>query len=262
MFGKLFETKESRFQKQVLETLKKEYPDQSFEPQKSPLLLTFRDTTIRLDRLYAQCQKNASDANSEIVKYFSHAIWLTPTVKPGTLEWGKISPALRPQFIPAEYLSEFPVMTAPLGASIHTGIVVKLERGVQYLRQEDLDAWKMGFEEVYAQSLKNLDGDQVETEVTITQGTDRFIGMEARDGFDAVRLLLPRVRQFAAGKLNEPFLAGIPNRDFLILWSKECSERFEEYALEKIQTDFDIQPYPLTTTLFEATAASIRVAAR
>jgi hypothetical protein len=89
-------------------------------------------------------------------------------------------------------------------------------------------------------------------EVTVTDGTDRFIGLEARDGFDAVRILLPKLRELAAEKLGEPYLVGIPNRDFLIFWSAKCSSRFQDYAMEKIDTDFTIQPFRLSSAVFEA----------
>lgn len=47
----------------------------------------------------------------------------------------------------------------------------------------------------------------------------QIFGGRGKDGHDAVRILVPRIRQAAAPFPGDPFIAAVPNRDFLILWS-------------------------------------------
>jgi hypothetical protein len=89
------------------------------------------------------------------------------------------------------------------------------------------------------------------------QGPDRFIGVQAADGYDAARILLPELCGFILSHLGEPFFAGIPNRDFLICWAADCSEQFHAFAREKIAGDYEVQSYPLTPSVIVATAEKI-----
>jgi hypothetical protein len=82
----------------------------------------------------------------------------------------------------------------------------------------------------------------------------KWVGIETKDGFDAARILIPRLREFLAGRLGSPFRFAIPNRDFLICWNAGASSRFAEFTASKVQKDFESQPYPLSPHVFEVTA--------
>lgn len=80
---------------------------------------------------------------------------------------------------------------------------------------------------------------------------DPFLASEEKDGYDAVRLLLPWVRQEAAKHLGNPFLAAIPNRDFLVMWGTTNSQAFQSRARDNVLQDFKSQPYKLSSSVLK-----------
>lgn len=253
---KLFGGKEAQFQALVLETVRSHYPAVQMEAGAGAMSARLNGVDLDLQRLFAVCEQNQTQAADFVRQYFSYPAALC-------LRAGKLSPAdaearVRPQLVPEEFAQRFGVFNVPVVAGIASALVLKADPGSPFLRPEEIEAAGLRPEALYARALENLDADPMEMEVTITDGTDRFIGMETHDGFDAVRVLLPRVREFAAKKIGLPCLAGIPNSGFLILWSRECSPRFQDYAAEKIETDYTIQPYPLSKARFELTDTGLR----
>ena len=59
-------------------------------------------------------------------------------------------------------------------------------------------------------------------------------------------------------ELDEPCYAAIPNRDFLITWSRSNSEEFHIHVRAQIRQDSENQPYPLTSTIFIFTEAEVK----
>ncbi len=59
-------------------------------------------------------------------------------------------------------------------------------------------------------------------------------------------------------KLGDFVYAGIPNRDFLVLWSQDFAAHAGFVA--QIKRDSQNRPYPLTDEIFVITAAGVRPA--
>ncbi|HTE43077.1 MAG TPA: hypothetical protein VK629_19800, partial [Steroidobacteraceae bacterium] len=95
-------------------------------------------------------------------------------------------------------------------------------------------------------ALRNLDLKNTNAKLQGGSDPSRFLAFEEKDGFDAVRLLVPWVREEAVKYLGNPFLAVIPNRDFLVMWSVKNSPDFQTFARDRARDDFKSQPYPLT----------------
>jgi len=253
LLNRFFNSREAKFQKSVLDILNRHYPGNTFEPGNSDQSVRVNKVEVKLQHIFAVCQKNETQTEELVLQFFSHAVSLTEEPD-ASISWDLAQNLIRPQLFPAEYRERIPVISFSLTEDVSIGIVIKDEKRSPFIRKQNAVSWSVAEQVLYERSIQNLDSDKMEMEVTITDGTDRFIGMETHDGYDAARILLPRVRQFAAGKLGERFFAGMPNRNFLILWSKSCSKRFVDYAVEKIDTDFSIQPFPLSSKVFEATA--------
>jgi len=249
---KLFGRKEVQFQKQILSVLEKEFAH--LEPSNDPLRIRIGETELNLSFLYDKCQKNQVQSSELIQQYFSFPIALSARRE---YDWNEAESKMRPQLVPVEIARQFGIQLFDFADPIAASVVIHDGLSQTFVRPSDLQKWNVSQEELLNLSIANLNSHKVEMEVTITDGTDRFIGLESHDGFDAARILLPRVREFASTKLGKTYFAGIPNRDFLILWSKECSRRFQEYAIEKIETDYSIQNYPLTSCRFELNDRSI-----
>jgi len=250
LFKKLFGGKEAQFQERILKTLRSKSVNAL--PAEKPLSIRLHGVELDLTDLFHRCEQNQVQSVELIDQYFS---WPLDFVHSKEFSWNQAESLLRPQIVPTAIAKLFGLQLFPFAGALSTALVIS-QHSV-YVRSQDLQKWNVVTEESLNRAIVNLDADKMEMEVTITDGTDRFIGLENRDGLDASRILLPRVRDFASAKLNANYFAGLPNRDFLILWSKDCSPRFQEYALEKIDTDYSIQSYPLTRSHFEVNETSI-----
>jgi len=55
--------------------------------------------------------------------------------------------------------------------------------------------------------------------------------------------------------LRGPFLFGVPNRDFLICWSKNNDTAFQDRMGDQIAQDYDERSYPLSRFVFEVSGS-------
>jgi hypothetical protein len=250
IWNKFFGSKEAEFQKRVIATLESDF----VQPTSNPLQVQVANVDIDLSELYKTCQSNQVQSVELIRQHFSFPLAFALHTEHS---WNEVESMVRPQLVPAEIARAFEIQLFPFAQPIAACAVIKMDGYQMFVRAADLSRWEVAPEELLNRAVLNLDSDKVETEVTVTDGADRFIGLESHDGFDAARILLPRVRELAAVKLGIPYLAGFPNRDFLILWSTACSPRFQEYAREKIETDYSIQNFPLSSFRFQVNDQTI-----
>ena len=108
--------------------------------------------------------------------------------------------------------------------------------------------------ELFETALKNVDISYGSAKLQGGQKPDAFLASEEKDGYDAVRLLLPWVRTEAAKHLGDPFFASIPNRDFLIMWGTENSALFQGQARQNVALDYQSQPYKLSPLVLKVWA--------
>jgi uncharacterized protein YtpQ (UPF0354 family) len=162
--------------------------------------------------------------------------------------------------MPREYTHDTPVVHFPFPAAVRIGVVLDDSRGYSYLRQCDIAEWGQSADAVYERAVANLE--QASSGIQVHSGgpPDRYLAIEAKDGYDAVRIVLPGLRRFIIERLGEPFLATVPNRDFLVAWATDCSSRFQEFARAKAQKDFAAQPYPLTPEVLRVSSEGIALA--
>ncbi|GAA5172993.1 DUF1444 family protein [Viridibacterium curvum] len=164
-------------------------------------------------------------------------------------EWKEAKEALFPQLMPSDYLKllkEKALITRSFVAGVELAVVVDTKDGYGYVRDEDRARWKVSENELFDAALKNLNEKKGGTKLQGGGDPERFLAFEEGDGYDAVRVLLPWVRQEAAKFLGDPFFAIVPNRDFLIMWSTKNSAKFQNFAKTRGAEDFKSQPYPLS----------------
>lgn len=89
-------------------------------------------------------------------------------------------------------------------------------------------------------------------------GAGRFIAIAPNDSYDATRLLLPGFRARLLAALGDAAYAAIPNRYFLVAWSRDDASHARFVA--QIEKDVRNRPYPLTDTLFFISKDGVRPA--
>jgi hypothetical protein len=255
---------EIEFRDHVIDFLRSEYSDVVFEPGVDPRVIRMGDVELGLQNLYSTYRVNAIPSVELRDRYRHHFSEIMKRIAADrdyeNPPWQEANTLLRPQLMPQEYCEQSPVANSSFCEGVAIGIVLDREERYRFVREEDLESWDKTFSDVYERALENLELASSGIPMQSTDGPDRFIGIETKDGFDAARILLPQLREFICQHLGEPFLAGVPNRDFLICWSSDCSQEFQNFAADKIENDFQNQPYELTPMVLKVTKHSIEPA--
>ncbi len=258
----------AQFQSFVLAVLQEAYPERGFEAGEVDDLIVCGDEQFGLSNLYAKCsdfQADDPEFKQFIAEHFGKMIKLVEQhTRNDSPAWSVVKDRLRPQFMPARFAEQAPLVHLPVGeaasdADVLIGIVLDSEAGYSYVRQEDAALWGRTAEELLESAVANLNDASRQLPMAMFPEPNLAIVIETKDGYDAARLLLPGLRRFAAEKLGEPFFAGIPNRDFLIMWSQDADEGFQTFCRQKIGEDFGEQDHPLSPRILVATAEAVTV---
>lgn len=252
-----------RFRDTVVEVLRAEYPARRFEISADPWVITSASLRLGLQNLYATCRQGAPGAAEQraIIKaHFDAVFAYEDTVATrAPLPWDQAKPLLRPQLVPAEYFETVHGPHKALCDGVVEAYVVDSDSTYQVVSDEDVARWKVSPETLEEAAIGNLEAGSSGMKLSSQDGEDPFIIVALGDGYDAARILLPGFRRYAAQRLGEPFLAGIPNRDFLIAWSLKGSPEFQGRTRRAIVEDFSTQPHPLTQAVLQVTATRIAV---
>ena len=242
------------FRDRVLKLVKVSYPGIQFEtPAQSEDVIIAKGIQIGLQNLKARFEQ--SDRSQQTLEQLvAEHVKFVLTDEPSVPDFATARHKIRPQIMPPEYARQAPLVSFPFGQTLAFGIVLDSEKGYLYLKPEDALRWNKSDRELLDIAVANLDEASRKMQMQSSDNDEaKWIGIETKDGFDAARILIPKLREFLAGRLGSPFRFAVPNRDFLICWNAGAAIRFANFTASKIQKDFETQPYPLSPRVFEMT---------
>ena len=153
--------------------------------------------------------------------------------------------------MPVEYSAKYRAIGFPFGGEVNIGFVIDDEKAYRYVTEEDLKHWSVGDADLRAAAIGNLAQKSSNLEMTFIPPPNGMFVINTMDSFDAARILLPSLQVFFGEKLGTPYYFGIPNRDFLICWSRRGDRNFQNFIKKQIADDFGERPYPLSKYAFE-----------
>lgn len=164
------------------------------------------------------------------------------------IPWEEAQGYLMPQLMPEAFIQMATVdlVCQPFVEGVSLGFVIDAEASYHYVNVEMLDMWGVDNQTLNKRALENLHQRSQGIEMMAFPGDNAFFIINTRDGFDAVRLLSPAMREVIAEHIGSPFFAGVPNRDFLICWSSKGDAEFQNNMRQQVSSDFDEQAYPLS----------------
>ncbi len=151
------------------------------------------------------------------------------------------------------------IVYRPFLADLIIAYVIDEPTSVAYINENHLERWQIAEHELHARALENLRRRTEELGSYTLSGTgaQRLVIFQTRDGFDASRLLLPALLERWQGDMPGRLVIGIPNRDFLIIFSDADAAIFASIA-HQIQRDAAERPYALTDQLFTLEHGQVR----
>jgi uncharacterized protein YtpQ (UPF0354 family) len=251
-----------QLQKESLAILKKAFPDRNFSAGRDEDVIKLDQAELGLDHLYNKlCSEpmTASERARQIQLHFENILAMVDAheaQQPKT--WADAKEMVYLQLAPQSYLQPLIANTQlihrPLTEGILVAVVLDAADGYGYVRREDREKWQVSETELFDQAQKNLE--RTAREITLHEGrsSDKLLAIQENDGYDAARILVPSVRKHAAELLGEPFLVGIPHRDFIVMWSTTNSPEFHRSTRDTLASDFATQPYSISGDVFEVWA--------
>ena len=166
--------------------------------------------------------------------------------------WSRAKKRVRPQLVQRTYAEEQKIISAEISDKVDLAYVIAMGDLYQFIKNEELEGWGVAAEQLHKTAIANLEKiakrDTLELQEGETNPDDRYIIVEPGDGYAAARVLLPKFRARISAALGEPFIAGIPTRDFLVFWKDGFSlhDQFAEQVRKEYETD---KEFPLTREL-------------
>jgi uncharacterized protein YtpQ (UPF0354 family) len=248
---------------EVLEQLRRQVPDQDYEFDETGL--RGRSHRISLDNLYRQV-RSEPERRDELVRLFVEGIAETSQVPMGHETWEQVEDRLLPVLKPRAYIKP-EGSTRNLFVSEWLGDVVvcyaiRNEKTFRFVSTHDCERWGADEKRLHERAMQNLialDWPR-RMEGSREPGGGRLILVTTQDSFTASRLLHPDLYRHFSGPLGAPFLAGVPERDTLVVFSNRTS--LKRRIAKQVKKDHDRSAYPITPRLFLVTADGIALAGR
>ncbi|MCA8914987.1 MAG: DUF1444 family protein [Planctomycetes bacterium] len=134
--------------------------------------------------------------------------------------------------------------------------VVDTGRTLRFVSHDDLERWDSVDEEdvfFYArENLSALSQDMNLQALTDNDGHPRAVIIATHDSYDASRLVLPELYSKLSEVIGPNLLAGVPNRDFMIVLSADDAELVENVGAQ-VKLDSETRPYSISSKLYKLT---------
>jgi uncharacterized protein YtpQ (UPF0354 family) len=216
---------------------------------------------VFLENVYRKAAA-APDRCEAMIEEFLRRVPEAADVPADAPPYEQVRDRVMPQIFPRDRLG--PSGTRPLACQefVNDTVIVYVidqEGSYRSIGAEDLARWDVDAETLHAQALSNLADRSTGIQVQAVPGAGGSILaaiFQQGDAYDASRLLLDALHENLRPVLGSPFLAGIPNRDFLICFRTDAGELRDKLAAQ-IAEDFAKMPYPITDQLFLVTADGV-----
>jgi len=172
----------------------------------------------------------------------------------------RIIPQLKPIALLADLLDRGaePIVYQMFLADLIITYAIHDDKRLSYLTETQLNKWGVSEFAIHEQAIQNLRQRSATVPYHVTgSGSQQLIIFNHNDGLDAARLLLPDMLTDVAKHIPGETLIGIPNRDFMILFSDDDPDRVSAVALQ-ITRDVRQHTHGLSDKLFTLVDGEIR----
>lgn len=242
------------FQRRVLVIVRELQPTNDYLISEDPLALNLDGQVLGLTNIRANfllSSQTDADLHEMVKEHFRNILVGLDIVERTELTWEQAKPNVMPQLMSESFLENLELVSFPFGGGIVIGFVVDSEKTYSYVSRNDIERWTVNELEIYDVALKNLNARSLGLEAVAVPGPNGLFVVNTLDGFDAVRVISADLRNYCAQVIGSKFYIGVPNRDFLICWSKSGDREFQDRIRAQVAHDFDERPYPLSPLVFE-----------
>lgn len=219
-----------------------------------------KDRVVFLGNLFRDVL-SAPDNRDKLVANFVERISQTPAEQLGEETWEVARPKLLPVLKPKEYIDPNTpteqLVTREWLSDVLVCYVLNDKQMLRFVTRWDMARWEITPQVLDDHAIANLSKLPWPTRLIGARARDegRVIVVDTGDSLGSSRLLHPDLHQLFCGTLGNPFLAGIPCRNRLVLYSDKRSMRNQ--IRRRLQRDHDESAYPITPRPFLVTRDGI-----
>ena len=190
----------------------------------------------------------------EIVEQYLDHLFDEETFSVSNMPWelaqARLMPRIQPESI-FEHLSRELVAHVEFVNDTVIVFVIDLPNMTVSVTTEQMLRWGKTAEQLEEVARRNLDHYAPELELRTMESEEggRAIVVSHQDGYDASRLLMSDLFRTLGNELGGNFLVATPSRDMFVALSEE-DEDFLERVQERVCSDYERLPYPITPRLF------------
>lgn len=248
---------EAEFSRVLVNRARRERPDIRVEPMGDYLLLIQplqgQQRVVSMADLYETYRQAPRERDEAIAAFLETRVYEEQPAISGSFAENRN--AIMPQVVPLTLLEYCKQDNRELAALPYLGglaiafVLDEAER-YTYIHRRIMEDWGVTETDLLHAAMENLQ-ELGEGENHYQIGTEERIALvwETFDGYDASRILLSKVINAAAALVPGNPLIGIPNRDYMVLFS-DVDPDFVAEMRERIRQDFEGHDYPVTTRLF------------
>jgi uncharacterized protein YtpQ (UPF0354 family) len=243
---------------EVLEKLRQHRPDQDFQLDEKGI--RGKNQMVFMGNLYREVRA-APSRRAEIIKHFVEKLSLTADPQMGHEQWDDVRNQIIPVLKPRDYIQlDRPTQHLYITDWLMDVVIcyaIKSKNAFRFVTGWDLGRWgtpAQAFHDLAMQNLALLSWPR-RLEGSRQPDGGRVILVETGDSLAASRLLHPELHRVFAGPLGTPFLAGIPDRDTLVLFSNR--KPLKKRICRQLAKDHRKSAYPITPRAFLVTADGI-----
>lgn len=249
---------ENKLVYEVVEMLRKRYPDQEFIYEDGKL--RGPNQVIYLSNLLREVQSDPK-RRAKIVKHFVDNLSHPDTSEIGHEEWNDVQYRVLPMLKPRNYINpDSPtqhLLTQEWLGDVLMCYVIKSKKMFRFVTDWDVRRWGIDATILHERCLTNLKNLSWPRELVGARMKDsgRVIVVDCEDGLASSRLLHPNLYQLFSGPLGTPFWAGIPCRERLVLFSDRKALKLK--IGRRLSKDHNTSAYPITAKPFLVTRDGI-----
>jgi uncharacterized protein YtpQ (UPF0354 family) len=245
----------------LLAALQAKHPEQEFHFDEQHI--RGRDRVVYLSNILREI-RGSSEPREKIIDRFVNTLSQPATADFGHEVWDEIQAAIVPVIKPREYIDpDGPtrhLQTSDWLPDVLICYAIKSKNMFRFVTGWDVNRWSQTSESLHETALANLARLPWPRELVgaRTKDAGRIIVVDTDDKLASSRLLHPDLHKLFSGPLGRTFLAGIPCRERLVLFSdrRDMKKRIGR----RLKKDHDSSAYPITPRPFQVTRDGIAAA--
>jgi uncharacterized protein YtpQ (UPF0354 family) len=247
---------------EVLAALQRRHPEQEFHFDDDKI--RGRNQVVYLSNLLREIRA-APARREQIITRYVETLVQPATAEIGHEVWDDVRGSIVPVLKHRDYVNrDGPtqhLLTSEWLADVLICYAIRSKNMFRFVTGWDVDRWGLTAETVHEHALANLARLPWPKQLMGARIKDagRVIVVDTDDNLASSRLLHPELHQLFTGPLGRTFLAGIPCRDRLVLFSER--RELKQRIGRRLKKDYSASAYPITPRPFQVTRDGIAPAA-